>query len=133
MKQDFYTYPAIFYYDPDGISVEFPDLPGCLTCADSTEEAFRRAREAMGLHLCGMEEDGEAIPAPTPFQKLHPEAGGIVTMVDVYMPLIRSRVKNVSVKKTLTIPAWLNAAAEAAHVNVSQVLQEGLKARLGLQ
>ena len=46
MKQDFYTYPAIFYYDPDGISVEFPDLPGCLTCADSTEEAFRRAREA---------------------------------------------------------------------------------------
>ena len=49
------------------------------------------------------------------------------------MPLIRSRVKNVSVKKTLTIPAWLNAAAEAAHVNFSQVLQEGLKARLGLQ
>ena len=54
-------------------------------------------------------------------------------MIDVSMPVVRSRVKNVSVKKTLTIPAWLNMAAEEAHVNFSQVLQEGLKARLGFQ
>ena len=59
MRKDFYSYPAIFYYDEDGVSVEFPDLPGCLTCAHSTEEAFRCAREAMGLHLCGMEDDGD--------------------------------------------------------------------------
>ena len=133
MRKDFYSYPAVFYYDEDGVSVEFPDLPGCLTCAGSTEEAFRSAREAMGLHLCGLEDDGDPIPDPTPFQKIRPEEGGVVTMIDVSMPLIRSRVKNVSVKKTLTIPAWLNMAAEEAHVNFSQVLQEGLKARLGFQ
>ena len=133
MKQDFYSYPAIFYYDADGIAVEFPDLPGCLSCGDSTQEAFRNAREALGLHLYGLEEDGDPIPDPTSFEKLCPGAGGVVTMVDVSMPIVRSRVKNVSVKKTLTIPAWLNSAAEAAHVNFSQVLQEGLKSQLGLQ
>ena len=78
MRKDFYSYPAIFYYDEDGVSVEFPDLPGCLTCAHSTEEAFRCAREAMGLHLCGMEDDGDPIPDPTPFEKIRPEENGIV-------------------------------------------------------
>ena len=60
-----YSYPAFFYLEPDGISVEFPDLPGCLSCAQTEEEAFQRAREALGLHLYGMETDGEVIPEPT--------------------------------------------------------------------
>ena len=44
MKKDCYVYPAIFTYEDDGISVEFPDLPGCLTCVDTTEEAIKMAR-----------------------------------------------------------------------------------------
>ena len=86
---DFYAYPAVFYYDPDGISIEFPDLPGCLPCATTTEAAFHNAREALGLHLFGMEQDNDPIPAPTPAQALHPENGGVVTLIDVYMPSIR--------------------------------------------
>ena len=54
MKKDFYTFPAILSFDEDGISVEFPDLPGCLTCGDNTEEAINRAKEALGLHLYGV-------------------------------------------------------------------------------
>lgn len=131
MYPNFYAYPAFFYYDDDGISIEFPDLPGCLPCARSSEEAFRNAKEALGLHLYGMERDGDVIPPPTPVKDLHPDDGGVITMVDVFMPSIRDRINNRVVKKTLTIPAWLNREAEAAHVNFSQVLQDGLKTYLG--
>lgn len=131
MHQDFYAYPAFFYYDEDGISIEFPDLPGCLPCAHTSEEAFRNAKEALGLHLFGMEQDGETIPAPSPVKGLCPDDGGVVAMVDVFMPSIRDRINNRVVKKTLTVPAWLNREAEAAHVNFSQILQDGLKTYLG--
>ena len=130
MFPNYYAYPAYLYYDEDGISVEFPDLPGCLPCGDTTEEALHNAKEAMGLHLYGMEQDGDEIPAPTPVRDLHPEEGGIVTLVEVFMPSIRDRAENRVVKKTLTIPAWLNREAEEAHVNFSQVLQDALKSYL---
>ncbi len=131
MYPNAYAFPAYFYYDEDGISIEFPDLPGCLPCAETTSEAFQNAKEALGLHLFGMEQDGDAIPTPTPVQKLHPDEGGVVTMVEVFMPAVRDRINNRAIKKTVTIPAWLNSAAEAAGISFSQVLQEGLRQRLG--
>ncbi len=127
-----YTFPAFFYFDEDGISIEFPDLPGCLPCADTSEEAFANAKEALGLHLYGMEQDHEEIPQPTPIHQLHPEDGAIITMIDVFMPAVRDRINNSYVKKTLTIPSWLNQAAEAENVNFSQLLQESLKNYLGI-
>lgn len=133
MQPNSYAYPAFFYYDDDGISIEFPDLPGCLPCADTTEEAFHNAKEALGIHLFGMERDGDVIPAPTPVKELHPEEGGVVTLVDVFMPAVRDRVNNRAVKKTVTLPAWLNSEAEAAHINFSGLLQDALKARLNIQ
>ncbi len=56
----------------------------------------------------------------------------MAVLIDVSMPIVRSRVKNQTVKKTITLPAWLSMEAEAAHINFSQVLQNGLKAQLGL-
>ncbi len=133
MFPDYYAFPAFLYYDDDGISIEFPDLPGCLPCADTTEDAFRNAREALGLHLFGMEQDGEPIPEPTPIQQLSPEDGAVVSMVEVFMPAVRERMNTKMVKKTLTIPAWLNALALENGVNFSQVLQDALKSRLHTQ
>ena len=133
MFPDYYAFPAFLYYDDDGISIEFPDLPGCLPCADTTEDAFRNAREALGLHLFGMEQDGEQVPAPTPIQQLSPEDGAVVSMVEVFMPAVRERMNTKMVKKTLTIPAWLNALALENGVNFSQVLQDALKSRLHTQ
>lgn len=126
-----YAFPAFFYYDDDGISIEFPDLPGCLPCAQTSEEAFRNAKEALGLHLFGMEQDGDPIPEPTPVRELRPEEGAVIAMVEVFMPAVRDRINNRVVKKTLTLPAWLNREAEAANVNFSLVLQESLKKYLG--
>ena len=128
--KDTYIYPAVLTYTDKGISIDFPDLPGCLPCADTSEEAVKNAKEALGLHLWGMETDKEPIPDPTDVAKLK---GKTVLLVEVFMPPIRQRLSNKFVKKTLSVPQWLNAEAEHAGVNFSQILQTGLKEYLHLQ
>ena len=130
MKKDIYIFPAILSYDDDGISVEFPDLPGCLTCGDTTEETIERAKEALGLHIYGMEEDNELIPEPTNIKDLNLETNQIPILIDIIMPIHRKAIENYSVKKTLTIPQWLNKEAMSKKINFSQVLQEALIAKL---
>ncbi len=132
MNNTYYTYPAIFYHDEDGIAIEFPDLPGCCPCAQSEDEAYKNASEALGVHLFGMEQDGDAIPRPTSVWNIHPEDGGVVVLVRVYMPSIRYATVTRSVTRTVTLPAWLNAAACERNVNFSQVLQDALKQQLHL-
>lgn len=134
MLKDRYTYIAVFSYDDDGITIEFPDLPGCLPCAekDDTETALKNAKEALGLHLYGMEQDGDTIPDPTLLENIHLEPGQLPVLIDVYMPPLRERIRNRYVKKTLSIPAWLNESAVEAGVNFSQVLQNALIQQLGL-
>jgi predicted RNase H-like HicB family nuclease len=132
MLKNNYIYPSIFSYDDDGISVEFPDLPGCLTFGQTTEEAMIRAKEAMALHLSSLEEDNEEIPQPTDIKQINLEHKQSVVLIEVWMPVYRCNIKYASVKKTLTIPKWLNDAAEESHVNFSQILQETLKEHLGI-
>lgn len=83
MKKDCYVYPAIFTYEDDGISVEFPDLPGCLTCVDTTEEAIKMAKEALGLHLYGIEEENETIPVASNIRDLSLEKNQIPILIDI--------------------------------------------------
>lgn len=132
MKKDTYVFPAILDFAEDGISIEFPDLPGCLPCAHSQEEALKNAREAMGLHLFGMEDDNDPIPEPTKISHIRLEPNQKVILVDVWMPVVRDRLNNKSVNRTVTVPAWLNRMAMDAQINFSQALQETLKSRLGV-
>lgn len=132
MRKDRYIYPAIFDYSDDGISVEFPDLPGCLTCGNSDEEALYMAKEAMALHLFGLEEDNDVIPNPTAINRLNVKLNQVVVLIDVWMPPFRSEMQNQSVKKTLTIPRWLDDTAKEHKINYSHLLQEAIKAHLGL-
>ncbi|MCI8600551.1 MAG: type II toxin-antitoxin system HicB family antitoxin [Oscillospiraceae bacterium] len=131
--KDRYSFVAVFEYADDGISISFPDLPGCLSCADSEEEGVRMAEDALGLYLFGMEEDGEEIPAPTRIQDIRLETNQVPVLISVYMPLARAAVKPVTVKKTLTIPNWLNIKAEQAGINFSQTLQNALKQQLNIK
>jgi len=131
--QNSYTFPAIFDYADDGISVEFPDLPGVLTCGDTEEEAYRNANEALGLHLFGLEEDDIEIPLPSKIRALSVDKNQVVVLVNVFMPLVRSRVHRATMKKTLTIPKWINDLAEENNINFSQVLQDALKERLNVK
>jgi len=131
-----YVYPAIF--EPNelgGYTVTFPDLPGCITEGDTLDEALKMAAEAMALHLYGLEEDGAEIPAPSnPAEVKIPEdasPSAFVTLVQARTEPIRDEMENRAVKKTLTLPKWLNDAAEKAGINFSQVLQFALKEILG--
>ncbi|MBS4030905.1 MAG: type II toxin-antitoxin system HicB family antitoxin [Clostridiales bacterium] len=133
MKKDRYIFPAVFSYADDGISVSFPDLPGCFSCGNSDEEAVLMAKEALGLHLYSMEEDKDEIPEATPINKISLESGQVVVLIEVFMPTMREAVENYSVKKTLSIPQWLNKLALEKNINFSQVLQAALKEKLGIR
>lgn len=128
MLKDRYSYVALLDYADDGISIEFPDLPGCLPCAgkDDTDGALRNAKEAMGLHLFGMEQDGDAIPLPTPITDIRIEEGQVPVLIEVFMPPVRDRIKNRFVKKTLSLPAWLASKADESGVNCSKLFQNAL-------
>lgn len=127
MKKDYYIYPAIFEYEKKGISISFPDLPGCISCAKDDEEALYMAKDALGLYIVCAEEDGEVLPIPTKLNKIILNQNQKVSLIEVNMPLFRDAVQNSAVKKTLTIPKWLNELAEKNHINFSQVLQTALK------
>lgn len=126
MKKDRYSYIAVFHYADDGISISFPDLPGCFPCADTTEEALKNAREAMGLHLFGMEQDNDEIPDATPITKLKLKKNEVPVLIEVFMPPIREKINSGYIKKNLTIPRWLAARADECGVNYSKLLQESL-------
>ncbi|MFF2886658.1 type II toxin-antitoxin system HicB family antitoxin [Paenibacillus sp. NPDC057967] len=128
-----YIYPAIFDYADDGISVEFPDLPGAITCGDTEEEALRMARECMALHLYGMECDNDVITSPSRVIDVKAEDNQAVVLVEVWMPPFRDEMAQKAVKKTLTIPKWLDDLAAEHNVNYSRILQDGLKSYLGVE
>ena len=132
-KMDRYFFPAVFIYEPgQEIAVVFPDLD-CATSGVDDEDALLSARELLGLTILGLEEDGEEIPTPTPLKELTPKANERVALVDVFMPSVRMASVTKSVNRTVSLPAWLNAAALEKNLNFSQVLQEALKERLNVQ
>ena len=131
-KVERYFYPAVFTYEEgQQIAVDFPDLK-CATSGVNDDDALLSARELLGCVLNGLEEDGEEIPAPTPLSKVETEPNERVVLVDVYMPSVRMAQLNRSVNRTVTLPAWLNAAALERNINFSQFLQDALKAHLHL-
>ena len=131
-KVERYFYPAVFSYEPgQEIAVDFPDLH-CATSGTNDDDALLSARELLGCVLNGMEEDGEEIPAPTPLADVKTEPNERAVLIDVYMPSVRQAHSNRSVNRTVTLPAWLNAAALERNINFSQTLQDALKSQLHL-
>ncbi len=129
-RPDRYCYPAVFAYDQDQeIAVVFPDLD-CATSGTDDADALLSARELLGCVMYGREEDGEDIPEPTPLAEVQAADNERAVLIDVYMPSIRLAQINRSVNRTVTLPAWLNAAALERGVNFSQVLQEALKQQI---
>lgn len=125
--KDSYEFVAVFNYAKDGISISFPDLPGCLSCADTTDEAIKNAEEVLGLVLYDMETEKEKIPKATPLEKIKCTENERAVIISIWMPLVRNEIEEQSIKKTLTIPQWLNKLAENENVNFSKLLQSALK------
>jgi len=133
IKKDKYSYIAAISFDDDGISINFPDLDGCFTCAETEDEISQMAKEVLGLHLWSMEQDNETIPEPSNIKNIKLEENEAAMLIEVFMPPVRDRINNRVVKKTLTIPQWLNVEAERNGVNFSQILQNGLKEYLHIE
>ena len=124
-----YVYPAIFTPLDDGsFDVYIKDLPHCRTCGGNLADAIEMAEDAASMWLWDAENKKETIPPPS--TELPHEKNQFVSFIVADTDAYRKQADNRSVKKTLTIPAWLNYQAEAAHINFSSVLQEALKSHL---
>ena len=130
-KTSLSVYPAIFTYDSKEKKylVDFIDLKGCSTFGNSLPEVFAMAQDAMGLYL------DELIKFPKPttnFENIRLKRNQFINYVEIDMEDYRKKYNNKAVKKTLSIPSWLNTLCEKNNINFSQVLQEALKEKLGI-
>jgi predicted RNase H-like HicB family nuclease len=128
-----YSYPAVFTYEPGHeIAIVFPDLDVATSGMDD-DDALTSARELLGCVLYGLEVDGEQIPLPSALEQVQAAENERTTLIDVYMPSIRLAQVTRSVNRTVTLPAWLNAAALEKGINFSQALQSTLMNELGIR
>jgi len=127
-------YPAIFEKDDTGYSIFFPNIPGCNSEGDTLEEAYIMATDALGLMYTTYKENlHKLFPPPCDPADIQLEANQAVIMVAFDSLEYRRKYESKAVKKTLTIPSWLNDMAFSANMNFSQVLQEALKQQLHLK
>lgn len=117
-----FVYPAVFHKEEDSYWVEFPDLPGCHSYGSSVTETMACAQEAMAGYILTLLEQERPIAVPSDMEMLSTEEG-FTSLVSCNIDQYK---ETKAVKKTLTIPAWLNDRAVAKGVNFSQVLQEAL-------
>lgn len=138
------VYPAIFYHEKEGgYSVVFPDLNHLSTCGDTLQETMEMAIDCLAGYLYDLKIHGEPIPSPTPLAKVNPHAeddpdddyadGDIfVNLVSVDVEAYAREHFDKMVKKTLSIPKWMNDMATAQKINFSQVLRQALEKELHL-
>lgn len=125
-------YPSVFHEaEEGGFWVTFPDIPECMTQGDNMQQAYEMAVDALGLSLTTMETEGEKIPKASALDEVDVE-DGVLVIVEFDMAEYRRRNSSKAVKKTLSIPEWLNEAAMRENINFSQLLQEALMVKLGV-
>lgn len=130
------TYQGVFEPTAEnGFSVYFPDLPGCTSYGDTLSEAQKNAQDALGLHLYGMEKDGDPIPIPSATLEVDPEtaAGYLVCPITVFPSLVRDEMDNRRVKTNVTIPAWVRELAQDRGLNCSKLLEEAILDTVGIR
>ena len=126
-----YYYPAIFTKEEVGFSVSFPDLPGCFTEGDTIEEAYKMSVSAIGLYAQSEDGDFDFPKASSP-DEITLDNDEFLVLIEFDLVEYLKNTSDRSVKKTLTIPSWLNELAEQNNVNFSNVLQNALKEYLNV-
>lgn len=124
------AYPALFspWEDGEGYTVEFPDLPGCVTEGATMAEAIEMAEDAASGWVLGELEDGNAIPEASAPASVKASDGEFISVVVLDMDAYAEKYGSKAVRKNLTIPAWLNTFAEKQRLSFSQVLTDALTA-----
>lgn len=117
-------YPALFHEEEGSYWVEFPDLTGCQSFGSSKEEIYNNAEEALEAFALAILEEKEPLPQASDLRDIVTDSNSFSSYVTADLSAYLNKAK--AVKKTLTIPAWLNDAACERGINFSQVLQESL-------
>ncbi len=128
-----YIYPAVFTPDEDGYTITFPDLESCYTQGDNLQDAYDMAQDVLCLMLYHSEEDGKPIPKASDPKAIQADSDSFVTLISCDTIEYRKFFDNKAVKKTLSIPSWLNSMAEQQGVNFSATLQSALKEQLHVE
>ena len=123
-------YPAVFHPDDNSYWVSFPDIPEALTEGRDIEEAYAMAVDCLGLSLSTREYDHTALPKASSPESIELKNGEFLVLIEFDLLEYKKRTNMKSVKKTLTIPEWLNQEALSKGINFSQVLQEALISKL---
>ena len=123
-------YPAIFHKEEEGFWVSFPDLPEALTQGDDMDDAYFMAQDCLGLVLTTREIEVQSLPKPSLPNKISVGKDEYLVIIEFDMMEYKKRMNSKAVKKTLTIPGWLNEEAIKKGLNFSQVLQEALIIKL---
>jgi len=128
-----YVYPAIFTPEGSLYTVVFPDLKNCFTQGEGLSDALEMANDVLCLTLYNLEKEGKDIPKPSDINQLSvQDKNSFVSLIWCDTFEYQKFYEKKSIKKTLTIPQWLNTAAEKNHINFSAVLQAALMEKLGL-
>lgn len=127
-----YIYPAIFAKEGSNYTVRFPDLESCYTQGENLQDAYEMASDVLCLTLYNLEEEKSNIPNASEAAEIKTEKGEFASLVACDTMEYRQYYDNRAVKKTLTIPAWLNTMSEREGVNFSAVLQAALKRTLNI-
>lgn len=127
-----YVYPVILTPEDTGYSVSFPDIEGCYTQGDDLADALEMAKDILELRLCDYENENKIIPKPSEQQSFTLKYGQIISLVSADTMEYRKLYDSKAIKKTLTIPTWLNTLAEKNNVNFSAILQKALKEELNI-
>ena len=125
-------YPVIFHIEENGYSTFVPDLDGCFSQGDDMSQAVAMTQEAIGLMLEEYLEKSEELPKPSKIEKIKKDKNDFVVMVEFDPVKYLEQNSNKAVKKTLTIPNWLNVIAEKNKINFSQILQKAIRQELNI-
>lgn len=126
-----YFYPAIFHKEKKGgYWISFPDFPECLTQGEDLEDAYKMASDAIGLCIDDKIKNNEQLPQASAPVDFIVENDDFSCLIEFDLLQYRRTHNTKSVKKTLSIPEWLNEAALAQNINFSQVLQDALIQKL---
>jgi predicted RNase H-like HicB family nuclease len=126
------VYPVVFTEIPEGYAAHCVDI-AFDTFGKDLAGAMQQARDALGALGIDMEDDGKSFPEPTSIESVQHCDSEIVTLIDADLAEYRKAHERRAVRRNVTLPSWLDFEAEKAGVNVSLILQEALKEKLGIE
>ncbi|MBQ9504549.1 MAG: type II toxin-antitoxin system HicB family antitoxin [Lachnospiraceae bacterium] len=127
-------YPAIFTpcLEKEGFTVTVPDLPGCVTEGDDLPDAIDMAVDAASGWILGELENGDSYPRPSSYNEITPPEGSFVSLISLDIDAYAERYSSKTIRKNITIPAWLNTYGEKHNINFSKMLTDALMQQAGI-